>query len=214
MSRADFSSLSSLRAMVGAQLVLGLHLQRIGRREEFGVGFAAVILAAVRADIIGGDDEALAAVDMRFDALVQQGGRERPQQQIVGTGRDRAVDQARALLPGGDDDDDEGIVPCSALPHLLDGGAEFIGGALRFTQRYVRRVLLDGLDKGFKGRNRLGAAEAERVQGGARRGAVCHHRIVNQRIHGIEGQPSQSLHATFLVSHRMTCGPLRKGRKG
>ena len=82
-SRRSFSAVSFSRAALqfgiqlagdglAGQLVLGLHLQRIGRLEHFDIGGAADVLAAVGADIVGGDDKALAALDMGLDALAQQ----------------------------------------------------------------------------------------------------------------------------------------------
>jgi hypothetical protein len=75
----------------------------------------------------------------------------------------------------------------TALPHLLDGLAKLVGGALRLAQGDVGRRFLYGLKKGVQGRNGFGAAEAERVQGRARRGAVGRHRIVDKRIDCVEG---------------------------
>ena len=98
------------RDHVVGQLVLGLHLQRIGRLEQFGVGRPADVLAAVGAHIFGGDDETLAALDMGLDAAAQQRGGKGPQQQIVGAAGHHPVDHRGVLFPGRDDDHDEGIV--------------------------------------------------------------------------------------------------------
>jgi len=80
-SRASFSSASSLRAISSPEsLSLGLHLQRIGRLEQLNIGGAARVAAAIGPDIFGGDDKALAPIDMGFNALAQHAGGKGPQQ--------------------------------------------------------------------------------------------------------------------------------------
>jgi len=61
--------------------------------QQFDIGSAAGILAAVGTDIVSGDDKALAALDMGFDPLAQQRGGKGPQQQIVGAAGHHLVDQ-------------------------------------------------------------------------------------------------------------------------
>ena len=205
--------LQPLAHHIGGQFVLGLHLERIGRLKTLGtVGARLAGLAAIRADIICGDDKALAPFDMRFDAAPQQRSRKGAQQQIISAGIDHPVDQAGAFFPGGDDDDDKGIVAAAALAQLLDRGAKLFARALRFADQNVGRALLDGFHAGFERGDAIGAAEAERIQSRTGCGAICRNRIVNQRFDAVIRKTRHATHPLSACWEQNGRAILKKGR--
>ena len=123
----------TVRRDLGRQAVLRLHLERVGRIEQLDIGRPLGVLAPVGPDIVAGDDEAFAALDMGVDAAAELRRRERSQQQVVGAGIHHAGDEAHRLLPGGHDDDDERVESRRALPQILDHLAQIAAGALHLA---------------------------------------------------------------------------------